>query len=333
MGEGIVVFTDAHQNMGIRRFVETMELLREKELHPLTRAIYFCSSNNNNNNNNNANSHIECVYESIREGLPNVGQFLAWQVTCDLIESNCCSGPETRGGPQRNDKEREDFCKLGNGAKSKWQGKKGKRKGGVSHTTRARILSFSLSRKQKKTEGLELIFGKIPSCVELEKVGFLCSQQETVYKALGLRFPKFREMPLGLKNIEHALCEYSKYSSIQANCLRGYVDCFVCAVVCCCCCRVQNKTKKSVSSSLCSLCFVALVYDVLDVLPVNENGNHGPFWMMGIRFGIVVDVTTTRKTMVTLFCCALRAGPLTVGIVPWETLPRRMVRRRRTRCC
>ena len=46
--------------------------------------------------------------------------------------------------------------------------------------------------------------------------------QDDVYDALGLEFPKWNGVPLTLKNIEHPLCEFSKYTTIQGNLRNDY---------------------------------------------------------------------------------------------------------------
>jgi hypothetical protein len=38
---------------------------------------------------------------------------------------------------------------------------------------------------------------------------------DDVYNAMGLVFPKFHGMPITLKHIEHALCEFQKFISLS----------------------------------------------------------------------------------------------------------------------
>jgi len=47
--------------------------------------------------------------------------------------------------------------------------------------------------------------------------------QNDIYSKLGVDFPKWKETPLGLKEMEHALCEYSKYKKVDStgNALAG----------------------------------------------------------------------------------------------------------------
>ena len=43
----------------------------------------------------------------------------------------------------------------------------------------------------------------------------LSNAQDEVYEALGLKFAKFKGIGLSVKNVEHSLCEFSKYVSLM----------------------------------------------------------------------------------------------------------------------
>lgn len=61
---------------------------------------------------------------------------------------------------------------------------------------------------------------------ELELIQQLQKQQDDVFcNCLGVRFPRFAGRPLSLKNIEHALCEFSKYTAMQQKLRKGQNVC------------------------------------------------------------------------------------------------------------
>ena len=102
--------------------------------------------------------------------IPNVGDFFAWQILCDLLECKvlgwntdnqwACLGPGAKNGLRR------IFC---------------------LETTRGELKHTRLLR--------DLCYPKGP------KSGFA---------RMGLKFPAFLLKELSLKNVEHALCEYDK---------------------------------------------------------------------------------------------------------------------------
>lgn len=55
----------------------------------------------------------------------------------------------------------------------------------------------------------------------LELAKELRGVQDTVFDSFGVRFPHFAEKPITLKNVEHALCEFSKYSKIHGMLRKG----------------------------------------------------------------------------------------------------------------
>ena len=116
----------------------------------------------------------------ILQRLPGIGSFFAWQILCDLAEAHCL--PTTWF---------ENFCELGPGARQ-----------GLQH-----IFSHLSKTTANKNNRLYLAAAK-----QVEEY------QSTGFQQLGLTFPVWgyhssscsTTKPLGLKEIEHALCEYAK---------------------------------------------------------------------------------------------------------------------------
>ena len=102
--------------------------------------------------------------------IPNVGDFFAWQIICDSLESKilgwntdnqwACLGPGAKNGLRR------IFC---------------------LETTRGELKHTRLLRDLCNPKGSKSGFAK-----------------------LGVKFPAFLLKELSLKNVEHALCEYDK---------------------------------------------------------------------------------------------------------------------------
>ena len=101
-----------------------------------------------------------------------VGTFFAWQIMCDLTESRVLGSVTDN-----------QWTKLGPGAQM----------------------------------GIRMVFDDLPTTKgELKYTRLLrdlCapSGSKSGFQALGLEFHAFLNKPLSLKNVEHALCEYSKY--------------------------------------------------------------------------------------------------------------------------
>ncbi|GAX22796.1 hypothetical protein FisN_24Lh077 [Fistulifera solaris] len=132
----------------------------------------------------------------VLRGMKLVGDFYAWQILCDMETCGCL-------------KIDYNFCVLGPGAK----------------------------------EGLKLVFRTSKNSLEvlkgvekhLQLARILTALQENAFQILGLEFPYFGGKRLALKEIEHTLCEYSKYNI--SNGMHTYrpgeksaiaVDCFSC---------------------------------------------------------------------------------------------------------
>ena len=63
-------------------------------------------------------------------------------------------------------------------------------------------------------EGLLRIFSKADKRSFLELAQSLEENQKAFYDALGLEFPTWNGIELGLKEIEHSLCEYAKFRNV-----------------------------------------------------------------------------------------------------------------------
>jgi hypothetical protein len=109
--------------------------------------------------------------------LKGIGSFFAWQVFCDLRESNCLKSLES-----------DTFCILGPGA----------------------------------VKGLDCILGRGNNDISsLEEAHNLVGCQDLAFQELGMEFPFWQGQKLTIKEIEHALCEYSKYDSLKATSKSG----------------------------------------------------------------------------------------------------------------
>lgn len=66
-------------------------------------------------------------------------------------------------------------------------------------------------------EGIDVIFGKgVGESRGLELARFLQSIQVTAFNSFGKGFPYLINEPITLKNVEHSLCEFSKYCKVDA---------------------------------------------------------------------------------------------------------------------
>jgi len=162
---GDKLFTAAYQVMGFKRYVECMNFLHGDNCDVLNRLSGMVINAGDEGN-------LEKCTKSI-QNLPNVGEFYAWQVTCDLMESGVIKGCEEASS---------DWVQLGPGA----------------------------------SNGLKYIFSK-----SFYSQNFLCKlirdKQKDAFKALGVDFIRFDQRDMSLKVIEHALCEFYKYSNFGAN--------------------------------------------------------------------------------------------------------------------
>lgn len=66
-------------------------------------------------------------------------------------------------------------------------------------------------------QGLKQIFGEHKSSANVSLCQFLRDHQTEIYDALGIHFVHFDGKGMSLKVLEHALCEFHKYKSCEAN--------------------------------------------------------------------------------------------------------------------
>ena len=95
MSSGGVIFTSAHQNMGLTRFCLTIKDVL-KDINQLTQSIIGAES-------------LEMCF-NILKSIQNIGNFFAWQICCDFLElrlinfdenSWTCLGPGAKAGLRR----------------------------------------------------------------------------------------------------------------------------------------------------------------------------------------------------------------------------------------
>lgn len=164
--QGAVIFTAAHQNMGFDRLIKTYGFV-QKNILKLTSDVVTAAKRRS----------TKMCFEAILK-IPNVGNFFAHQILCDLLECKIL-------GP--NVSEDQWVC-LGPGAKN------GLRRIFALESTEEELKYTRLIRELCSLKG--------------SKSGFL---------RLGMEFPAFLQKPLSLKTIEHALCEFSKYFRYATN--------------------------------------------------------------------------------------------------------------------
>ena len=159
-------FTAAHQTTYFGKYVENIKEVLKSDaalLHKITGIVLKTDEKED--------------WHKALKNLHGVGDFLAWQIFCDLHESGCVEV-----------KEDDFYCKLGPGA------------GG----------------------GLAFMFGSRSQFEsKLDQAISLVQYQDVFYQRLGLDFPYWNGGALTIKEIEHALCEYSKFKRIQANLLKN----------------------------------------------------------------------------------------------------------------
>ncbi|GMI22129.1 hypothetical protein TeGR_g10587, partial [Tetraparma gracilis] len=122
---------------------------------------------------------LEQVCVRLRK-MKGVGNFLSWQMTSDLLESGVLPGCTE-----------EDWMEMGPGA--------------ISGLER-----IFLGKVSPKTRGA-LLEKRFDKNLWLDLVRLLRDIAGVVYTHLGVNFPHFRGRRLTLKNMEHVLCEFSKY--------------------------------------------------------------------------------------------------------------------------
>jgi len=117
--------------------------------------------------------------EALQE-VPGVGEFFAWQVTCDLLESRILSADEN------------NWVLMGPGSKM------------------GLILLFpSLLDELKNHEAF------------VAKAKALQQSQVKNFEAKGIDFPYWGNKLISLKNMEHILCEFSRYCGFLSKTTRS----------------------------------------------------------------------------------------------------------------
>lgn len=124
------------------------------------------------------------------------GKFFCWQITSDIIEAT-------------NLKENYEWMELGPGALS---GVERIFFGKAAHkSNRGSYIYKEIKRKFEDTDVAE----------QKNKVQDICrilvGVQDNVFKHLGIKFRKFRNRGINMKNLEHCLCEFSKYCNMIEN--------------------------------------------------------------------------------------------------------------------
>ena len=79
------------------------------------------------------------------------------------------------------------------------------------------ILGLRYSHFLSNTDGLRLIFPNAKPSEMMELAHYLVGYHKQFFCALGLDFPYWNNKLLGMKEIEHALCEYCKFKKIIAD--------------------------------------------------------------------------------------------------------------------
>jgi hypothetical protein len=145
---------------------------------------------------------LEQVCVRLRK-MKGVGNFLSWQMTSDLLESGVLPGCTE-----------EDWMEMGPGAIS---GLERIFLGKVSPKTRGALLEkrfdknlwLDLVRLLRDIAGVVYERDRRKEGVPFPMLTLLSHSRR--YTHLGVNFPHFRGRRLTLKNMEHVLCEFSKY--------------------------------------------------------------------------------------------------------------------------
>jgi hypothetical protein len=82
-----IVFTGAHQTMGLKRYKRTMSELYKNDGAKLSdiaqQLVQYCRDPDS------SRTRLQDCCETIKTEIDNVGAFFAWQVTADLLEAHC----------------------------------------------------------------------------------------------------------------------------------------------------------------------------------------------------------------------------------------------------
>lgn len=168
MGAGEKIFTGRHLNRGYACYAATVSYLEDSGLFDVSCAVLDAGT-------------LEAVCRQLTT-IPNVGRFFAWQVTCDLVESDAL--------PRYGDS--DTWAMLGPGAVN-----------GAKLVVGADPAADAAMRDR----------GTLSQWESLLVVRALQERQaECLDKAcMELVPPPEAPGPMSLKNVEHALCEYARY--------------------------------------------------------------------------------------------------------------------------
>lgn len=174
-------FTSAHLNQGYERYIgncKSSEAMIRKVANDITSMNQF---------------KIEQVCAYLRQ-LDGIGSFMCWQIACDLEEA-CCFGPKLvaqqslSGENKLTDIDLKlDYCVLGPGA----------------------------MKGLNAVYGPD-IFGLVPPSKRFGLACYLLDNMEYCYGLIGKDFPLWNSRKVNIKVIEHVLCEFQKFTQIDAG--------------------------------------------------------------------------------------------------------------------
>lgn len=180
MGAGEKIFTGRHLNRGYAYYAATVSYLEDSGLFDVSCAVLDAGS-------------LEAVCRQLTT-IPNVGRFFAWQVTCDLVESDAL--------PRYSDS--DTWAMLGPGAVN------GARLVDLSHLDGK--TQFSESLRAEMVWPLAATHAhSARECLWVARM--LQEDQARCLEEVGMELvpPPEAPGPMSLKNVEHALCEYARY--------------------------------------------------------------------------------------------------------------------------
>ncbi len=123
---------------------------------------------------------VERIFSRIRV-VQGCGDFFSWQITCDLLESHVLPGLDE-----------DEWMKFGPGAISGME----------------RVFIGKVSKGSSRGE---MLYKRYSFDETMEMAKNLRDVASIVFESANLKYRAFRGKPISLKNIEHGLCEWSKY--------------------------------------------------------------------------------------------------------------------------
>ena len=225
-------FTGAHQTTNFDDYMAWMDQVSsspESHLEIVANAV-------TEHLNSSSRDALRALFYAIRHTLPGCGEFMSWQILCDLIESNAVPFLTS-------DSEDIDFCMLGKGAKGECtvrqrSTKKAYRPGNsfvlfflTVSTILAGVLEVffsddSITKRKGKKKIRNVICLKSDDYLHYTRL--LVDHQDRFYEeikkgnfGMQLKFPKWRGRCLTMREIEHALCEFSRFQRIDRALNKG----------------------------------------------------------------------------------------------------------------